>query len=264
MSFRRIRILLLLGILVLTLGLTSLERFMVREWRAPLDVAIYPINGDGSKEAADYIHALRPEDFAAINAFLIRETRRYGLRQRVSMTLSLEPEMPEIPPPPPINRSVLKTMAWSLKLRWWVYQHSGQMWPQLGKIRIYVLYHKAEPGKALAHSLGLQKGLIGVVHAFADPQQTAQNNIVIAHEMLHTLGATDKYDADGRPVYPIGYAEPELPQSQRRHEAEIMAGRIALPDGRNVMPASLGQCVIGPTTANEINLNEAFSNSYAR
>jgi len=264
MSFRRIRILLLLGVLVLTLGLTSLERFMVREWRAPLDVALYPINGDGSKEAADYIRGLRPEDFAEINAFLVRETHRYGLQQRVSMTLSLESEMQDIPPPPPADHSVLKTMAWSLQLRWWAYQHSPSKWPQLGKIRLYVLYHRSEPGKALAHSLGLQKGLLGVVHAFADPQQTAQNNIVIAHELLHTLGATDKYDADGRPVYPIGYAEPELPQSLQRHEAEIMAGRIALRDGRNVMPAGLEKCVIGPTTANEINLNEAFSNNYAR
>ena len=260
MSFRRIRILLLLGVLVLTLGLTSLERFMVREWKAPLDVAVYPINGDGSDTAADYIRALRAEDFAEINAFLVRETHRYGLQQRAPMTLALEPEMTDTPPPPPKDRNVLKTMAWSLKLRWWVYQHSPSKWPQLGKIRIYVLYHEAEPGKALEHSLGLQKGLIGVVHAFADGKQTAQNNIVIAHEMLHTLGATDKYDADGRPVYPIGYAEPELPQHLRRREAEIMAGRIALPDGRNVMPASLAQCVIGSTTAHELNLNEAFRN----
>jgi hypothetical protein len=261
MSFRRIRILLLLGVLIITLGLTSLERFMVREWKAPLDVAIYPINGDGSEEAADYIRALSAEDFLEINAFLVRETHRYGLQQRVSMTLSLEPEMKASPPPPPMDRNVLKTMAWSLNLRWWAYQHSPSKWPQLGKIRLYVLYHQAKPGQALEHSLGLQKGLIGVVHAFADPKQTAQNNIVIAHEMLHTLGATDKYGPDGRPVYPVGYAEPELPQDVRRREAEIMAGRIALPDGRNLMPASLAQCLIGSTTAHEINLNEAFRNN---
>ena len=264
MSFRRIRILLLLGVLVITLGLTSLERFMVREWRAPLDVVVYPINGDGSDAAAAYIAALHKQEFSDIHAFLLRETHRYGLQQRVAMTLRLEPELKAMPPAPPKDRNILKTMAWSLKLRWWVYQHSNQTWPQLGTIRIYVLYHQAEPGKALEHSLGLQKGLIGVVHAFAHPQQTAQNNIVIAHEMLHTLGATDKYDAEGRPIYPIGYAEPELPENLRRREAEIMAGRIALPDGRSVMPDSLGQCIIGPTTAHELNLNEAFSNNYAR
>lgn len=262
--FRRIRILLLLGVLVLALGLTSLERFMVREWRAPLDVEIYPINGDGSAVVADYIRALQPQDFADINTFLLRETARYGVHQKLAMTLNLQPEMRDIPPAPPSDRNPLKTMAWSLKLRWWTYQHSSQVWPQLGKIRVYVLYHQSEPGKKLPHSLGLQKGLIGVVHAFADPKQTAQNNIVIAHEILHTLGATDKYDAEGRPIYPIGYAEPELPESIRRREAEIMAGRIALPDGRIVMPDSLEKCIIGPATAQEINLNEAFRNNYAR
>ena len=127
-----------------------------------------------------------------------------------------------------------------------------------------MLYHESKPGKGLPHSLGLQKGLVGVVHAFADPKQSAQNNIVIAHEILHTLGATDKYDAEGRPIYPGGYAEPELPEGVRRREAEIMAGRIALPDGRNVMPASLEKCIIGPATAQEINLNEAFRNNYTR
>lgn len=261
---RRIRILLLLGVLVLTLGLTSLERYMVREWLAPLDVSLYPINGDGSQAAADYISALQAEEFTDINAFLIRETRRFGLKQAESMKLSLEPKMKDIPPAPPSDRSALKTMAWSLKLRWWNYRHSGQMWPQLGKIRVYVLYHESKPGETLPHSLGLQKGLIGVVHAFADPKQTAQNNIVIAHEILHTLGATDKYDAEGRPIYPIGYAEPELPENIRRREAEIMAGRIALPDGRIVMPDSLEKCIIGSATAQEINLNEAFRNNYAR
>ena len=129
--FRRIRILLLLGVLVLAVGFTSLERFIVREWRAPLDVAIYPINGDESATTAEYVRALKPDDFADINAFLLRETARYGVPQTLSMSLSLEPEMRDKPPEPPPDRNPLKTMAWSLKLRWWTYQHSSQIWPQL-------------------------------------------------------------------------------------------------------------------------------------
>jgi hypothetical protein len=197
--FRRIRILLLLGVLVITLGLTSLERFMVREWRAPLDVVVYPINGDGSEAAAGYIRALQAGDFSEINEFLLRETHRYGLQQRVAMTLRLQPELKAMPPAPPIDRNIFKTMAWSLKLRWWAYQHACQTWPQLGTIRIYVLYRQAEPGKALEHSLGLQNGLIGVVHAFADPKQAAQNNIVIAHDCcIHSAQPTNTMPKGGR------------------------------------------------------------------
>ena len=115
---------------------------------------------------------------------------------------------------------------------------------------------------ALEHSLGLQKGLIGVIHVFADAEQQRQNAVVIAHELLHTLGASDKYGEGGRPVYPDGYADPELPQSAPRREAEIMAGRYINAAGKLVMPASLEQCVIGSATAREINLDAAFQRRY--
>jgi hypothetical protein len=258
MTFRRFRILFLLGVLAAAVGLTWLEQTMVRAWRAPLDVAVIPINGDGSPEAAETIRALRASDFDDIDAFLEREIVRYGVKQVPAMQVTLLPELKEKPPAPPRDGSVLKTIYWSLQLRWWVYRQSDAWLPQLGTVKLYVLYHAPQDGVALEHSLGLQKGLIGVVHAFADPRQTSQNNIVIAHELLHTLGATDKYDAEGKPVYPQGYAEPELPPHLSRHQAEIMAGRLVNAAGRTVMPASLEQCVIGAMTAHEINLDEGF------
>lgn len=262
MTFRRIRILILLGILVAAVGLTWLEQTMVRAWRAPLDVAVVPVNGDGSSQAEEAIRALKTSDFDDIGAFLERETARYGVKQSPAMQITLLPELHAQPPTPPRHHNALKTVWWSLKLRWWVYRQSGEWLPQLGRIKLFVLYHTPREGVALAHSLGLQKGLIGVVHAFADPRQRQQNNIVIAHELLHTLGATDKYDAEGRPIYPQGYAEPAQPQQMPRHEAEIMAGRLVDAAGRLVMPPSLDQCVIGAMTAHEINLDEGFKRRY--
>jgi len=263
MTFRRLRILLLLGVLVAAAGLTWLEQFMVRSWQAPLDVAVVPINGDGSAQAAETIRTLQASDFDDINAFLERETARYGVKQSPVMQVTLLPELKQKPPAPPRDGSLLKTVFWSLQLRWWVYQQSDAWLPQLGTIKLFVLYHAPQDGVALEHSLGLQKGLIGVVHAFADFRQIRQNNIVIAHELLHTLGATDKYDAGGMPIYPQGYAEPELPQSLPRHEAEIMAGRLVNAAGRLVMPPSLEQCVIGAMTAHEINFDEGFRRRFA-
>ena len=76
-------------------------------------------------------------------------------------------------------------------------------------IDMFVLYHDPELTSSVPHSLGLQKGLLGVVYAFADASMTASNNIVIAHEFLHTVGATDKYDpANDQPQFPDGYADP--------------------------------------------------------
>ncbi len=263
MSFRRFRILVLLGIFAGAVGLTWLEQTMVRAWRAPLDVTVIPINGDGSNEAAATIRALRASDFDDIGAFMQRETARYGVVQTRAMQVSLLPEIREKPPAPPRDGNVLKTVFWSLKLRWWVYRQSGQWLPQIGTIKLFVLYHAPQDGVALEHSLGLQKGLIGVVHAFASAGQARQNNIVIAHELLHTLGATDKYDAEGRPIYPQGYAEPDLPPGVPRRDAEIMAGRLLAPSGRAVMPPSLERCVIGAQTAYEINLDEGFRRRFA-
>lgn len=263
MTFRRIRILILLGALAAAGGFTWQEQTMVRAWRAPLDVALIPINGDGSPQAARTIRALRESDFDEIGAFLEREAARYGATLPSAVQFTLLPELHARPPAPPRDGGVLKAIWWSLNLRWWAYRQTGEGLPQLGRIRLFVLYHTPEDGVALAHSLGIQNGLIGVVHAFADPRQTRQNNIVLAHELLHTLGASDKYDAGGRPVYPHGYADPELPMLLPRQRAEIMAGRLVDASGRLVMPESLEQCVLGAQTAHEINLDAAFRRRYS-
>ena len=229
MTFRRFRILILLGVLVAAVGLTWLEQSLVRSWRAPLDVAVMPINGDGSPEATEMIRTLKTSDFDDINAFLERESARYGARLSPAMQLTLLPALDALPPAPPRDGSVLKTMLWSLQLRWWVYRQSGEFLPQLGTIKLFVLYHAPQDGVALEHSLGLQKGLIGVVHAFADPRQARQNNIVIAHELLHTLGATDKYGRWRQAGLSAGLCRPRT------------AAAPAAPRGRNHGRAA-GEC----------------------
>lgn len=263
MTFRRFRILLLLGVFAAALSLTWLEQWMVRAWQGPLDVQVVPINADGSAAAAAAIAALDARDFDDINTFLEREIADYGVRVSPAASFNVKPEHGLLPPAPPQGGNVLQIMLWSLKLRWWVYRQSDNWLPQLGTIKLFLLYHAPqEPDVALPHSLGLQKGLIGVVHVFADPKQAQQNRIVVAHELLHTLGASDKYSPDGYPIYPHGYAEPDLPQHTPRRAAEIMAGRLVAANGEAVMPESLERCVIGAQTAHEINLDAGFRNRF--
>ena len=75
--------------------------------------------------------------------------------------------------------------------------------------------------------------------------------MVVAHEILHTLGASDKYDAGGEPIYPQGYAEPDLQPLHPQTHAELMGGRIALSQFESKMPNSLRWVVIGEMTAEE-------------
>jgi len=77
-------------------------------------------------------------------------------------------------------------------------------------VQVFVLYHDPDRTESVPHSLGLEKGMLGVVYAFAARRATAPNGIVIAHELMHPLGATDKYDpATDEPRFPEGYADPE-------------------------------------------------------
>jgi hypothetical protein len=81
-----------------------------------------------------------------------------------------------------------------------------------------------------------------------------QNNVIITHEFLHTLGATDKYDpATNQPLYPDGYAVPDLQPLVPQRYAEIMAGRTPVSQTDATIPESLNDVIIGSLTAKEIN-----------
>jgi hypothetical protein len=77
--------------------------------------------------------------------------------------------------------------------------------------------------------------------------------VVVAHELLHTLGASDKYDrATGLPVAPDGLGDPgQSPLFPQRY-GEIMAGRIATGASTAIIPESLAPMVVGPASAREI------------
>ncbi len=82
-----------------------------------------------------------------------------------------------------------------------------------------------------------------------------RNAVVIAHELLHTLGATDKYDPlSALPRFPEGYAEPQRTPRHPQALAEIMGGRIPVDDRRATIPDTLEQTRIGPRTAVETGL----------
>lgn len=120
-------------------------------------------------------------------------------------------------------------------------------------VKLFMLYHDPEHSPSLPHSVGLQKGLFGIVNVFADARMAGANDTVTAHELLHTLGATDKYaPGTNLPRLPDGYAEPERQPLYPQHFAEVMAGRIPLSRTESEIPASLRQVVVGPATASEI------------
>jgi len=251
-TFKQLRVLFLLLILLTVALGTWLTKLRTTSWEKPLVVAIYPINGDGSAQAAAYIEDLSLEDYADIEGFFADEAEHYGLTLRQPFELVMGPVLEAHPPEPPRDRNPLKVIWWSLQMRWWAWRVGRDHGPP-ANIQMFVLYHDPASSPTLSHSLGLQKGLLGVVHAFATHRQDAGNNVVIAHELLHTVGASDKYDPrTNLPLFPIGYAEPDKRPLYPQEFAEIMAGRVPLSPTAFRQAEDLEEEVVGEVTALEI------------
>jgi hypothetical protein len=253
--FKKVRISILLFILFFVAVSTWLTQARSTDWNNSVWIKVYPINADGSVEATQYIEQLKPEHFAGIEAFLEREAGRYA--KNIARPVRVELGKPIVAEPPALGDTpnILSVMLWSLKMRWWagsVTEDQDRIRPD---VRIFVRYHKPDFGVVLESSVGLQKGMVGIVNGYASRSHRGTNNVIIAHEFLHTLGATDKYSmVDGHPIAPDGLAEPDRDPLYPQRYAEIMGGRIALAADDSVIPKNLEYALIGPLTAREINL----------
>ncbi len=251
-TFKALRVAILLSILLVVAVTTWQDRYLSTRWHDPLYVAIYPIAADDSPVTKAYLAALDGEQFKPIDRFFAREAERYHLDAREPIKTRLRPELNDRPPQRAPDAGLLATALWSLRLRYWAWRVSGHVHdPE--DIRIFVLYHDPALTPTVPHSLGLTKGLIGVVYAFAAPGMGGENDVVIAHELLHTVGATDKYNpADDSPSFPDGYGDPAQVPLYPQRDAELMAGRRMLAPGKWEQAVSLDEVVIGPATALEI------------
>lgn len=250
--FKAFRIAILITILAVVATDALLTKLRTTSWTHPLRVVVYPINADGSEAAERYLSQLTETQFDAIEQRVQTEAARYTVKINDPITIALADPVSEVPPLPPRNGNVFAVMWWSLKLRLWANNMDHYTGPQ-PEVRAFALYYDPATHPVLEHSTGLEKGMIGVIKLFATHQMDEQNDMVMLHELLHTLGATDKYDLNTNlPLYPDGYAEPGLQPRLPQHQAEIMAGRIALTAHHAEMPTRLDDVVIGPKTAREI------------
>jgi hypothetical protein len=222
------------------------------DWEKPLWIAIYPINADNSPVTQQYIDQLAPESFISIEEFMSEEAREFNIPITQPFTIKLAPQVKSLPPEPPISGATWEIILWSLKLRYWAYSENTFKGPA-PHIRVFVKYFDVKDQQPLAHSLGLPQGMLGVVNAFAEKKMTLSNAVVITHEILHTLGATDKYDlSSGQPIFPEGYAESSRNPLYPQEAAEIMGGKIPESETQSLVPRGLHQVIIGEQTAREI------------
>lgn len=251
--FKTLRITFLLFVLAAVAAASWRARTNSVAWKYTLIVNVYPINADGSALSEAYVRSLQLDEFKPLEKFMLDEAARRDREAHASIEIRLGPVLTSVPPAPPVGGSVLEVMLWSLQLRWWSFRNAETHGPG-SQVKLFVLYF--DPGKSaqLDHSTALQKGLLGRVNVFAASHMKQQNNVIIAHEFLHTLGALDKYDLlSNQAIYPQGYANPEQRPLYPQKFAEIMGGRVPLTQTNSNIPLSLDYVVIGDQTAREIN-----------
>jgi hypothetical protein len=255
--FKAVRISILSFVLFFVAVSTWLTQARSTDWNNSLWVKVYPINGDDSAESTEYIKGLSVRDFEGIESFLEREAGKYANRLSRPVRIELGQAISTQPPSLGDGPNALSAALWSLKMRWWASDVTDDQDRIEPDVRIFVRYHAPKAGVAVENSVGLRKGMVGIVNGYASRRHRGSNHVIIAHEFLHTLGATDKYNpSDGQPIEPDGLAEPDRKPLYPQRYAEIMGGRIALATNDAVVPKSLEYAVIGPLTAREINLSD--------
>jgi hypothetical protein len=251
--FKRLRIAALLYVLLFVAAAQYLTARQTTDWDAPLWIDIYTVAGDREPATRRYLDSMAPTEFAAAEAFLAREAKRYGVTLDQPFKFRIVTEHGAALPQLGAGAGRLAIVWWSLRMRWVALRLQWRSAGPSGDIVLFAVFQASAEGAALDGSTALHKGLIAVAKLFADPAARATNQIVVAHELLHTLRATDKYSpTSNAPLYPHGYADPEARPLLPQKQAELMAGRIPLDERRAEMPADLRAVVIGPATAREI------------
>jgi hypothetical protein len=253
--FKLFRIVILLSILFVILAGTWITERRLASWEKPIWVTLYPIVEGDNAAALLFARSLELEDFEPINNFFSTELARYSVNMATPLQFQLAPVSHELPPAIPERHSPIAIAWWSLQMRWWAWMREKPGDLIAPDVQVFLIYHEPGEFSEMRMSVGMRKGRYGLVKAYTGANNHDYNHVVISHELLHVLGAGDKYAfGTGDPIYPDGFADPNRQPLFPQSRAEIMAGAIPLSANEHVLPKSLEQCRIGQLTAQEIGL----------
>jgi hypothetical protein len=147
--FKRLRVAILLYILAFIALGNFLAAARSTDWNETLWVDVYPINADGSARTQAYIDGLSTADFDRIEEYFAKEALRYSVTLDQPFRLELRPQidnnMPQLAPIP----SMLDTLIWSLRMRWFatrVDSGSDRPSPDIQLFALYVVLRRERRG----------------------------------------------------------------------------------------------------------------------
>ncbi len=266
---RRLRVRQLFSLFLFSVFLFVIGGRFIEERRVtddpPVEVGIFQFAPPGAVEHPT-IRALnrvstrghRPSGLRAIKAWYDAEYQRFTGSGREYLIPHLEgPWSAEVRPPalagPDDGPLALTWRSFRYARYWLALARRFGVEPRDFGARIYVIYRFGDGGDLAAHSMGSEKGRVAVVNIDLDEVNPAYAALTLAHELAHTLGATDKYYADSfYSAWPEGYVEPYMEPLYPQRYAELMAVDRPLAFDVEVEVTSLEQVRAGHRTAAEL------------
>jgi len=254
--FRQIRIAALLALLVTVVLFAYTDvrsRSRRNEWTAPLHVALVLLEEAPVDPLA--VQKLRART-TALETQLQAEEARYRPAPLAPIRFEIfGPAHVSRQPPAPEGPGLWDLIRYTWELRRYVHAIDEAMGIDSGQFdsRVYTTI-RPPVGTEPTHVEGRSEngGRIAQVHVELDGDMADLALIVMTHELLHTLGATDKYDASGRTLVPDGLADPTRQPLFPQDRVEVMARNRPTAPGVEVVPTTLPELGVGPLTAREI------------
>ena len=252
----RVRLAVLLGLLATSLAWAWHDvrsRHARTEWQRPLKVAVAFVQlGVVDSNALESLRAR----FPTLQARLGDEYRRHGgaLPRPVEFTL-FGPVTVDRPPPPDPDATLLSLAQHAYEQ--WRWTHAVDVGSHLPSrefdSRIYLLLRAPRDGsRSLVEGSSELGGRVGVARIELGPSTVDLALFVVSHELFHTLGASDKYDSNGRTLVPDGLVEPERVPLYPQRYVEVMTRNLVVAPGSEHPPDSLAELGVGALTAREI------------
>jgi len=253
--FFRIRVTLLLIVLsgvLLWAGNDWWGRRQRRAWTRPLRVALVLVEREPVPAAT--MQALTSRAYE-LERRLQQEFERHGGAGMAPFSIIVKGPVSTSAEAPRVGEQDL----------WGLLQHSYALWQwtrdldERGDVewrgydsRVYLVLKPGRGDVLFVEGESEDGGRVGIAQADIDYGMLDFALFVATHELFHTLGASDKYDAVGHALFPGGFAEPERTPLYPQSSAELMARNIPLSPTSERPPEKLSELWIGAETAREI------------
>lgn len=222
-------------------------------WERPLSVAVVLVRRGGLDGAAVDVFRDR---IAALQARLAEECHRYRPEPVRPFELTFfGPVDGDEDPPQAGGDGLLDAITESWALWRWTSRidRAAGLDAEPFDSRIYVAARAPKSAdREMVEGESQEGGRLGAVQVDLDASMADFALFVVAHELFHTLGASDKYDATGHTLIPAGLAAPNRDPLFPQEQAEIMARNRPVAPRSESPPERLDELGVGPATAHEV------------